>query len=652
MILSSPISGDNSLLDPVSLRILAHMECVAWRREMAADGSVSYPWFSDNVALILGFPTEELTVNRKGALNLIHWADRDPHLAALRRSAETLEPCQEDFRAITAAGETRWLRGISYPRREDDGRVVWNGLWQDHTRHFRAEAQHQMLMDHAADCIFITSGSTHITWSNAAARRNFGFQPDELISRDFDELIDLSHDGETGEAGEELAGGLPRGSREVTARRLDGSTFPFEMTISEVRSDGKLSLIVIGRDISQRRHTEQMLAASEQRLRVTFAAASLGIVVVARDGTIQFYNPAFETMAGKDSDSLRGQNLDSVVPPGILPPPSRIPPPGMSFSVVCQPRRSDHDAPEDARHWRLTGTQFAAAPDARDLSILLLIEDITEVTRIAQERRQLELMLQEGHKLEALGRLAGGIAHELNNMLGPILMGAEMVARTAPLDDKNGERVQRIIDAAKNSRDIVRNVLAYCRKEQKTLTPVDLVPVFDGFSAMAASVLPPTIKVEKHCHVPHAAVIADAGQLQQVLLNMANNARDAMYGIGTLTLELTILRPADLLAFSRQVGEEGNGGESGPNPLATLDLDRPHADIKVSDTGCGMSRATAAKIFDPFFTTKPVGQGTGLGLSVVQGIITSMGGIITVTSTLRVGTTFHVILPLSEPPPL
>ena len=354
-------------------------------------------------------------------------------------------------------------------------------------------------------------------------------------------------------------------------------------------------------------------------------------------------------MAGCDNyNSLLGVNIYTFVPNSIMPPPSRIPPPGMSFSVVCEPSLDD----DDDHHWRLTGTQFSASPDAPEHSMLLFIEDVTEVTQIAQERRQLELMLQEGHKLEALGRLAGGIAHELNNMLGPILMGAEMIARTAPLDDKNGERVQRIIDAAKNSRDIVRNVLAYCRKEQKTLTPVDLVPIFDGFSAMAASILPPTVKVEKHRDVNHATVVADAGQLQQVLLNMTNNARDAMYGTGTLKLELTTLQPQDLVVLSRQIAEANNGAGSGPNPLATLDLDHPHAEIKVSDTGCGMSQATAAKIFDPFFTTKPVGQGTGLGLSVVQGIIKSMGGIITVNTTLGEGTSFHVILPLSDPPPL
>ncbi|TAN61063.1 MAG: PAS domain S-box protein, partial [Magnetospirillum sp.] len=357
MTLFSPIPKEGGESDPplapVTLRILADMECIAWRREMAVDGSVSYPWFSDNVETILGLPPERFTVNSKGALTVIHWADRDSHLASLHRSAATQEPCHEDFRAITAAGETRWLRGSAYPRRLEDGRTIWDGMWQDNTQRMRAEAQHQMLMDHAADCIFIISGNACITWSNAATERNFGYLADELIGRCIGDLVELP--GNTScnnqphaEADDDAC--LPRGSREVNAKRQDGTTFPFEMTISEVRNDGKLSLIVIGRDISRRRTAERLLAESEQRLRVTFAAASLGIVVVALDGTIQFYNPAFEAMAGDGYDSLLGINLFTFVPNDVMPPPSHIPPPGMSFCVLCEPYLGDGDD----HHWRLT----------------------------------------------------------------------------------------------------------------------------------------------------------------------------------------------------------------------------------------------------------------------------------------------------------
>ena len=630
----------------MALGLLSDLGGIAWRRHLAPDGSISYPWLSNNIATVLGYHPSELAVNSRGALTFIHWADRDAHIADTLKSAEAMVPCTEQFRAITASGETRWLQGSSRPRRLADGTIAWDGIWLDNTLRMRAEAQHQMLMDHAEDCIFILSSQDCITWSNAAAERNFGYLAEELLGRCFGQLVGKADLHPCSCDADPAGSNYPGGNVEVTARRRDGSSFPFEMTVSEVRSDGTLSLIVIGRDITQRRTAEKQREESERRLRITFAAASLGIVVVSPDGTIQFYNPAFESMAGDNYDSLLGVNLFSFVPDSIMPSPSKIPPLGISYCVVCQP----HLADGAEHHWRLTITQFSTEYDTTDPSMLCFIEDITEATRATQDRRQIEIMLHEGQKLEALGRLAGGIAHELNNMLGPILMGAEMVARSAPLDQKNVERVQRIIDAAKNSRDIVRNVLAYCRKEQKVLAPVDLVPAFESFVALASSTLPPTIKVRRNRAIDQAVVVADTGQIQQVLLNLANNARDAMDGVGTLDLTLRRLTALDQIELSKRMQSAMDNGGTRANPISSLDPQLDYVEIRVSDSGTGMNQAVIAKIFDPFFTTKPVGQGTGLGLSVVQGIITGMGGAIAVDSKVGDGTTFHVILPLAEVP--
>ena len=191
MTISGPALDGFSLETPVNLRLLADLGCVAWRREMAPDGTIRYPWFSDNIRDILDFPSQDITVNGRGALTVIHWADRDDHLTAVQHSAATLTPCQEEFRAITACGETRWLRGTSYPHRGQDGIIVWDGIWQDNTQRKRAEVQHQMLMDYAADCIFIISGDACITWSNAAAERNFAYLADELIGLCVGQLVDL-----------------------------------------------------------------------------------------------------------------------------------------------------------------------------------------------------------------------------------------------------------------------------------------------------------------------------------------------------------------------------------------------------------------------------------------------------------------------------
>ncbi|HLO76436.1 MAG TPA: ATP-binding protein, partial [Magnetospirillum sp.] len=209
-------------------------------------------------------------------------------------------------------------------------------------------------------------------------------------------------------------------------------------------------------------------------------------------------------------------------------------------------------------------------------------------------------------------------------------------------------RCSRIIAASKHGRDIVRNVLAYCRKEQKVLSALDIVPVFSQFSALVASILPPSVRVSTHIDLPETHVVGDAGQITQVLLNLANNARDAMDGEGTLTLSLGRVKGDDVVPPSNP-RRGGKRDEAARSPFANLDHTLSFADIRIRDTGCGMSPETAAKIFDPFFTTKPVGQGTGLGLSVVQGIIKAMGGAIAVTSTPGMGAEFRVLLPIVEP---
>lgn len=767
-----------SLFPPRLAEVLADLSLVAFRREMTPRGDIHYTWFSNNLRDVFGYAPEEMTVGPRGALNAVHWADRSAHVDAIHRSATSGERCLETFRAVTAAGETRWFRGSSVPFAQPDGHVIWDGAWTDISPWMRAEHQFQTVMDHAEDCILTLDAKNGIDWVNAATERLFGYDQDEMLGRCLSEMLEAPCWPEPSpkptECGADMLQCYPRGTRELMARTRDGQTFPFEMTVSEVRSDGRLSLIVIGRDITRRRETEQMLEEttrrlgsiaqnlpgvvfqrqmdaegtltypyvseaiaeitghpagdivtdpgplfdcmedgdrrrllasildsaktlepvredvrvddgqgrrrwlrgqsrprrrgtaivwdglildvteevverqkaeaamreSEERFRQAFAAASLGIVVTGLDGSIHQFNPAFQVMSGRTGEDLRGLDFHLFVDKAVLPEAALRPGPNEAFCLNHDPVLPDgHE-----RHWRITGSQFSAGSTATAPSLLYLIEDVTEITKAAEERRQLELALQEGQKLEALGRLAGGVAHELNNMLGPILIAAEMMARTLEMDDKNRERSARIIEAAKHGGSIVRNVLAYCRKEQKTLGPLDLVPVFTRAVDLARSALPPSVKVVVHAAMPSAMVVGDAGQITQVLINLANNAGHAMDGHGTLTLTLDAVEPNSLLPSRRRPRAQ----ESVPNPFSGLDHMQRHVELRISDTGCGMSASTAAKIFDPFFTTKPVGQGTGLGLSVVQGIIKAMGGAIAVESVSGEGTTFRIVLPLVE----
>ena len=775
---SSAASEASPLFSERLAEVMADLSCVLFRRELSPDGVIRYPWISPNVRDIFGYDASDMTVTSKGALNAIHWADRDAHVAAVLRSGFAMSRCQEAFRAITAAGETRWLRGSSSPLRLEDGTIVWDGAWIDISPWMRAEHQFQTVMDHAEDVILTLDARNGIDWANSAAERLFGWRLDEMLGLCLSHLLATPCGSSTTHLAEcaqsDVVQCFPRGTQETMVRRKDGSTFPFEMTVSEVRSDGRLSLIVIGRDITRRKATELMLEETERRLRsiasnlpgvvfqrvldpdgtfaypyvsegieeilgceaadivfdssilfdamldadrerllhdllvsadtlepvdedvrvvgadarthwlsgqsrprrrgesivwdglildvtdeveerlraelavreseerfrMAFDASLQGVAVVAADGTIRQVNPAFSRIVGSEGVSLAGFNIRFFLDSEHLPDAGHPQSPGQSFQF-----EHDQILPDGSlRHWRVSGTSFSAASTDQAPSLLVSIDDVTERIQAAEERRQMEMALTEGQKLEALGRLAGGVAHELNNMLGPILMAAEMVTRTAELDAKNAERCGRIIEAAKHGRDIVRNVLAYCRKEQKVLSHLDIVAVFQQFSGLVASILPPSVKVSNQIGPERAMVVGDGGQITQVLLNLANNARDAMDGEGTLTLSLNLVAGSALTSGSTPGGR--NGGKR--SPFANLDHTLTFVDIRIRDTGCGMLPEVAAKIFDPFFTTKPVGQGTGLGLSVVQGIIKGMGGAIGVTSTPGQGSEFRIVLPLVE----
>jgi diguanylate cyclase (GGDEF)-like protein/PAS domain S-box-containing protein len=235
----------------------------AFERRMDGAGTITYPWFSDTVLQVLGFEPAAMGVNSKGCLHVIHWADRDAHIEAVRRSAASLEPCREEFRAITAGGEVRWLEGRSRPRRLADGAVAWDGLVVDVTRGRRAQLRLDMLMDHTGDAILVMDPEGCIDSVNAAAEQMFGYSADAMVGQPFTMLLPSHHHNGLLEPG----GIVGCGPCELEGLRRDGVTFPLELSTSEVRLEGHQLFVSIGRDITQRKRTEAALRDTEQRLR-------------------------------------------------------------------------------------------------------------------------------------------------------------------------------------------------------------------------------------------------------------------------------------------------------------------------------------------------------------------------------------------------
>ncbi len=275
--------------------ITANLPGIVFQRIRRADGSISYPFFTDGVRDILGFAPEEMRVNAEGCLDVMHWADRERHQVAVQMSSIDMQPCSEEFRAITKAGEVRWLSGTSRPQLLANGDIVWDGLLIDVTERKRAELRLEMIMDHAADVIMTANEDGRIETVNAAAAQLFGYSADEMIGRPIASLMPEPQRAEHlaliaryVETGDET---LLVGAHETVGLRVDRRTFPFEMGISEVRMEGRRLFIFIGRDITQRKRTEEALRETEMRLR-SIAANLPGIVfqrVLTADGRLKYH---------------------------------------------------------------------------------------------------------------------------------------------------------------------------------------------------------------------------------------------------------------------------------------------------------------------------------------------------------------------------
>jgi signal transduction histidine kinase len=237
---------------------------------------------------------------------------------------------------------------------------------------------------------------------------------------------------------------------------------------------------------------------------------------------------------------------------------------------------------------------------------------------VEAERRTLEEQLHHSQRLEALGTLAGGAAHEINNALVPVIALTKMMAGKLPEGSRERQNLGLVLTGAERSRDLVKQILAFSRKEEeRPQQSVDAAAVLREALALMRATIPTSIRLEEEI-VPTPAISGDPGQLQQVIVNVVTNAAHA---IGQAQGKITV-----------RLGPAADGA---------------HICLSVADTGCGMDATTRARVFEPFFTTKPVGEGTGLGLSVAHGIIKAHGGRIEVASTPGEGSRFDIFLPVT-----
>jgi len=373
---------------------------------------------------------------------------------------------------------------------------------------------------------------------------------------------------------------------------------------------------------ARRAAAEEALRASEERFRILVESSPNAILLVDRDGRIVLANGRIEGILGYTPEELIGTSVEQLVPVEL-----RARHLGDRLAYLQAPRVRTMAAGRSLAALRRDGTSvpvdIALSPItvAGELHVLATIADTTE-------RRRLEEQLLQSQRLEAIGHLAGGIAHDFNNLVNVIAGFGRLVLDDLPEDEPHREDVEQILAAADRAATLTRQLLAFARRQVLQPRVLNLNEVVADITPMLARILGEDTDLVTMLAPNLGAVRADPGQLEQVIVNLAVNARDAMPEGGRLTIETANVDLDESFVRSRV--------EMTPGSYVVL---------AVSDTGHGMTEEVRQRIFEPFFTTKPEGHGTGLGLSTTYGIVRQSGGFISVYSEPGQGTTFRIYLP-------
>jgi PAS domain S-box-containing protein len=366
------------------------------------------------------------------------------------------------------------------------------------------------------------------------------------------------------------------------------------------------------------------LRVREALLRAVLESAADGIVAVGDDGRIRSLNRAAERLFGWERGAAEGRPFAELFSTPIGEGPA---------GLVVTPGVGSPSLEIVAR--RRSGTTFSAeltfgrAEAGGEVLHTVFVRDVGDRKRAAEEQERLEAQLRHAQKMETIGTLAGGIAHDFNNLLMPILGHVELVLASVPPDSELRGDLEPMRDAARRARDLVKRILTFARGTEQAFGPVRLPVVVDESVRLLRSSIPSTIAIRTEIAVDVAPIEGDGSQIHQVIMNLCTNAYHAMRDRGGQLEVLLDMAPIDPSLAALHPGLAG---------AAVVRL-------QVRDTGHGMDRATLERVFEPFFTTKPAGEGTGLGMAIVHGVVTSHRGAITVASEPGVGTTFTVYFP-------
>ena len=588
---------------------------------------------SDESYRQFGFTHETFSGRLEDLVGRVHPQDRAGFAKTIDNMREGDREYASQFRVVWPDQTVCWIkaRGVVF---RNGTAVHMRGIGVDITNLKETEQSRQesedrylLLLNSTAEGIYGLDLKGNCTFCNPACLRCLGYQaPEELLGKNMHALMHHTRaDGAPYPAEEcriyvAIREGEASHVAEEVLWRADGTSFQAIYWSYPMRRAGELlGAVVSFLDISELKRAEQSLRDSEETYRELFEHATYGSFRSNREGDFLDVNPALVAILGYGSKAeLMACNLNRDIfensedRVSLL---KRLEPSGRIDGVEVNWKRKNGKTVLV----RLGGGQIRGK-DGQVSHFEVIVEDVTE-------RRSLEAQYRQAQKMEAVGLLAGGISHDFNNHLSVILGNADLL-----LDKTQSVKLQHyakeIKKATKSAAQLTRQLLAFSRKQVLYPTLLDLSAVVSDVVKSLVRLIGEDVQIVVEGETSSASIRADRGQIEQILMNLATNARDAMPNGGTFTVRT-------------------ENAELGPHDVARYFYVRPghYVRLSVSDTGMGMSEEILTHVFEPFFTTKPQGKGTGLGLATVYGIVKQSGGYVWISSTPGKGATFDIYLP-------
>ena len=616
---------EEALRDNLSMYedLVSNMPGGVYRFRMKASGGWNFDFVNRAFCELTGLYREDVLNDCETVFRLIHPDDLNTFISLNESVEKTLAPFVWEGRIIVEE-ETRWISVESRPTSMDNGDIVWSGYFTDITDRKRTEEElrnFKTITDRANYGCALTDLQGFLTYVNEAFANMHGFSAPELIGKNLSALHTDEQIMYVNRLLEELNRDGAFEMQEVWHAKKDGNAFLTLMTATVIKDDDgtPLFLSTTAIDITEHKMEEE----SRKLLSAAIEHTAEGIVITDAAGIIQYVNPAEETISGYSSDELIGQGAEIF-------------------------KSEKHDEDFYANMWatikagkiwsgRFINRKKDGTEYDEDCTISPVYDKSGKLTNFIAVKHDVtqKLALQEqlfqAQKMEAIGTLAGGFAHDFNNKLQIIDGYVDLMLFDKDLPETLKQDMRIIKQAVDSSAELIRGMMVFSRKTPIDLLPIDLNKLVAQTRSMLARSISKMIEIDLLLADDLWAIKAAPNQIDQILMNLAVNARDAMPGGGMLTIKTENITLDDEYCIFDPLVKPGR-----------------YVLIEVSDTGTGMNKETASHIFEPFFTTKEEGKGTGLGLAVVYGIVEQHGARIVCDSAPSVGTTFRIYFPAIE----